>query len=122
MTTSLIETSAETVKKADLQSPLEPIGSKVVIACHPGQERVGEIILPEHAREIPQTGVVLAVGPGRRSEFTGERLEPQLKRGDTVLFGNYAGLNVPGSEEKGAKLLIMDEVDVLAIITADESE
>ena len=71
------------------------------------------IVLPETAKEKPQKGEVLAVGPGARDD-EGKRIEMDLKKGDKVLFAKYGGTEI---KVDGDKLLILRESDVLAIIS-----
>ena len=71
------------------------------------------IILPETAKEKPQEGKVIAVGPGRRDD-KGERVPMDVKEGDRVLFAKYAGTEV--KLEGDQKLLILKESDILAVI------
>ena len=70
------------------------------------------IIIPDNATEKPDRGEVLAVGPGKASD-NGERIAPQVKVGDKVLFGKYAGTAV---KVDGQEVLIMREEDILAVI------
>ena len=70
------------------------------------------IILPETAKEKPQEGVVLAVGPGRRDD-DGNRVAMDVKKGDRVLYAKYSGTEVKIDDKK---LLIMKESDVLALV------
>ena len=67
----------------------------------------GGIIIPDTAQEKPQRGTVIAVGPGKKDEPT------TVKEGDTVLYGKYAGTEIPVD---GEELLIMRESDILAIV------
>ncbi len=71
------------------------------------------IVLPETAKEKPQKGEVLSVGPGARDE-DGDRIEMDVKVGDRILFAKYGGTEI---KVDGEKLLILRESDVLAIIT-----
>ncbi len=72
----------------------------------------GGLYIPDTAKEKPQQGEVMAVGPGRLSD-EGKRIEPELKVGDRVIYGKYSGTEVTvGSDE----LLILRESDVLAVI------
>jgi chaperonin GroES len=77
-----------------------------------GEHTVGGIIVPDNAKEKPQRGTVLAVGLGRIKE-DGSRQPPDVKNGDTVLFGKYSGQEI---KIDGEDYLIMREDDVLAII------
>jgi chaperonin GroES len=70
------------------------------------------IILPETAKEKPQKGEVLAVGPGARDE-DGKRIAMDVSQGDKVLFAKYAGTEI---KMDGEKLLILRESDILAIL------
>ena len=93
---------------------LKPLGDRVVIRPMAREEvtRSG-IVLPDTAKEKPQRGEVIAVGPGRFSD-KGDRVEMDLKQGDQVLFAKYAGTEFKLEEED---LLILSEKDVLAVIT-----
>lgn len=92
---------------------LKPLGSRVVIEPLEQEEKTaGGIVLPETAKEKPQKGVVLSVGPGDRDE-DGKRIAMDVKEGDTVLFAKYAGTEI---KIDGKKLLILRESDLLAIV------
>jgi len=93
---------------------LKPLGDRLVVEPIEKEEVTpGGIILPETAKEKPQEGKVIAVGPGRRDE-QGNRIPMDVKVGDRVLYAKYAGTEVklPGDR----KLLVLKESDVLAII------
>jgi chaperonin GroES len=77
-----------------------------------GEQTVGSIIVPDSAKEKPQRGKVFAVGLGKVKE-DGSRQKPDVKDGDTILFGKYSGQEI---KLDGQEYLIMREVDVLAII------
>ena len=70
----------------------------------------GGIVLPEAAKEKPQQGSVVAVGPGRLNR-DGERIAPNLKKGDTVVYGKYSGTDV---KVEGTEYKIMRESEILA--------
>ena len=92
---------------------LKPLGNRVVI--EPLEEEditAGGIVLPETAKEKPQKGMVLEVGPGERDD-DGKHMEMDVKKGDQVLFAKYAGTEI---KVDGNKLLILRESDLLAII------
>lgn len=92
---------------------LKPLGSRVVV--EPLEENdvtAGGIVLPETAKEKPQKGVVLSVGPGDRDD-EGKRIQMDVVVGDTVLFAKYGGTEI---KYDGKKLLIMRESDLLAIV------
>jgi len=92
---------------------LKPLGSRVVIEPLEQEEiTAGGIVLPETAKEKPQKGTVLSVGPGDRDD-EGKRIPMDVKTGDTVLFAKYAGTEI---KLEGKKLLILRESDLLAII------
>ncbi len=92
---------------------LKPLGNRVVIEPNEQEEITsGGIVLPETAKEKPQKGKVLSVGPGDRDE-DGKRIPMDVKEGETVLFAKYAG---PEIKVEGKKLLIMRESDLLAIV------
>jgi chaperonin GroES len=92
---------------------LKPLGNRVVIEPNEQEEITsGGIVLPETAKEKPQKGKVLSVGPGDRDE-DGKRIPMDVKEGDTVLFAKYAGTEI---KVEGKKLLIMRESDLLAIV------
>ena len=92
---------------------LRPIGDRVWIEPIDREETTASgIILPETAKEKPQEGQVLAVGPGARSD-EGKRQPLDVKVGDRVLFAKYAGTEI---KDIGTKYLIMRESDILAIV------
>lgn len=92
---------------------LKPLGSRVVVEPIEQEEvTAGGIVLPETAKEKPQQGKVLAVGPGDRDE-DGDYIPMDVKVGDRVLFAKYSGTEV---KVDGKKLLILRESDILAII------
>jgi chaperonin GroES len=92
---------------------LKPLGNRVVIEPNEGEEiTAGGIVLPETAKEKPQKGKVLSVGPGDRDE-DGKYIPMDVKAGDTVLFAKYAGTEI---KVDGKKLLILREADLLAIV------
>ncbi len=91
----------------------KPLGGRVLIEPLEQEEMTaGGIILPETAKEKPQEGKVLAIGPGERDD-TGKRLAMDVKVGDKVLFAKYSGTEV---KMNGKKLLILRESDILGII------
>lgn len=73
----------------------------------------GGLIIPDTAKEKPQQGEILAVGPGKLSE-QGERIAPDVKAGDKVLYGKYSGTEVTVD---GETVLILRESDVLAVLS-----
>jgi len=93
---------------------LKPLGSRVVVKALERDEMTKSgIVLPDTAKEKPQEGKVLAVGPGDRDPDTGKRIPVDLKEGDRVLFQKYAGTEFKLDEEE---LLIFSEKDILATV------
>lgn len=92
---------------------IKPLGNRVVVEPIE-QEDVTKsgIVLPDTAKEKPQTGNVLAAGPGDRDD-NGKRIEMDVKVGDKVLFAKYAGTEL---KLDGKKLLILRETDLLGIV------
>ena len=92
---------------------LSPLADRVVIkALEAESKTAGGIIIPDNAKEKPQKGEVVAVGPGKTDE-KGNVIKLEVKVGDKVLYGKYAGTEV---NVDGKDLLIMRESDVLAKI------
>ena len=92
---------------------IKPLADRVVVKpLEDDQEMKGGLYIPDTAKEKPQQGEVVAVGPGRVSD-DGKRIDMELKKGDTVLYGKYSGTEVTVS---GEEYLILRETDVLAVI------
>jgi len=92
---------------------LRPLGDRVVVKAVDREETTqGGIFLPDTAKEKPQQAEVLAVGPGRVLD-SGDRLTPEVKAGDRVLFAKYSGTEF---KLDGEEYLILRESDVLAIV------
>jgi|SRR4030066_298528 chaperonin GroES len=92
---------------------LKPLGNRLVVEPLEAEEvTAGGIVLPETAKEKPQKGTVLSIGPGERDD-KGKRIEMDVQKGDIVLYAKYAGTEI---KVDGKKLLILKETDVLAII------
>ena len=90
---------------------IEPLGDRVVIKPTPKEEvSKGGIVLPDTAKEKPQEGKIIAVGPGRLSE-DGKRIAMEVKKGDKVIYSKYAGTEFKLDDEE---LVIMREGDILA--------
>lgn len=92
---------------------IKPLGNRVVV--EPLEEEhltASGIVIPDTAKEKPQRGKVLAVGPGSRLE-SGARQEPDVKVGDVVLFAKYGGTEF---KNEGRALLILREDDILAVV------
>jgi chaperonin GroES len=93
---------------------VRPLGDRIVIRRFEAQEKTaGGILLPDTAKDKPQKGKVLAVGPGRLLK-DGTRRPLQIREGDTVLFTNWAGDEF--KEAHGDNILLMREEDVLAVL------
>ena len=89
-----------------------PLHDRVVIKRLEGEEKSkGGIIIPDNAKEKPQEGTVVAVGPGGRDE-AGKLIPIDLKAGDKVLFGKWSGTEV---KIDGEVLLIMKEADIMGV-------
>jgi chaperonin GroES len=90
---------------------IEPLGDRVVIRPTPKEEvSKGGIVLPDTAKEKPQEGKIIAVGPGRLTE-EGNRIAMEVKKGDKVLYSKYAGTEF---KLDGEELIVMREGDILA--------
>ena len=93
---------------------LKPLGDRLIVEPVEREEVTASgIVLPETAKEKPQEGEVLAIGPGRRDE-DGKRIPMDVKEGDRVLFAKYAGTEV--KLETDRKVLVLRESDILAIV------
>lgn len=87
---------------------IKPLADRVLVEPAAAEEMTaGGIYIPDTAKEKPQRGVVVAVGPGKKDEPT------TVKAGDTVLYGKYSGTEL---QYEGKDLLIMRESDILAIV------
>ncbi len=93
---------------------LRPLADRVIVEPQDKEETFagGALVLPETAKEKPQQGLILAVGPGRRDD-DGDYVKMDVNTGDTVLFAKYAGTEV---KVDGKKLLILKETDILAVV------
>jgi chaperonin GroES len=90
-----------------------PLHDRVVVRRVDGEEKTaGGIIIPDTAKEKPQQGEVLAVGPGKRDE-TGKLVPLDVKAGDQILFGKWSGTEV---KVDGEDLLIMKEDDIMGVV------
>ena len=90
-----------------------PLGDRVLVKRVEEESKTkGGIIIPDTAKEKPQEGEVLAVGPGARDEH-GKRVDMDVKAGDRILFGKWSGQEV---KVDGQELLIMKESDVLGVL------
>ena len=93
---------------------LRPLEDRIaVLPSEQEQSTVSGIVIPDTAKEKPQQGEVLAAGPGRRAENTGELIPLDVKVGDTVVYSKYGGTEISAD---GADVLILNARDVLAVI------
>ncbi len=94
-----------------MTAKLQPLGDRVVVKPMPKEEVTkGGIFIPDTAKEKPQEGKVLAVGPGRMTE-DGKRIAMDVKVGDVVIYTKYGGTEI---KEDGDELIILRESDILA--------
>jgi len=92
---------------------LIPLGDRLVVEPIEQEDTTsGGILLPETAKEKPQKGKVIAVGPGKLDE-SGKRVQMEVKEGDRVLYARYAGTEIKIEENK---VLILRESDILALL------
>ena len=95
---------------------LQPLGDRLIVEVLDEEEQtVSGIVLPDTAKEKPQRGRVLAVGPGSRNE-DGEYVAMDLEEGDEIIFSKYGGTEV---KLGGEDVLILRESDVLAKVVGD---
>lgn len=93
---------------------IKPLGKRILVKREEAVKTKGGLFLPESAKEKPRQGEVVAVGPGQTKE-DGSIASLEVKVGDRILFGSYAGTEVKESCAEG-EYLIMSEDDVLAVI------
>ncbi len=94
-----------------MAAKIKPLGDRVVIKPLPKEEvSKGGIVLPDTAKEKPQEGEIIAVGPGKLSE-DGKRIVMEVKVGDKVIYSKYAGTEFKLDDEE---VVIMRESDILA--------
>ena len=92
---------------------LQPLGDRIVVQPSEGEEQTSSgIFLPETAKEKPQEGIVLAIGPGARDD-DGNRIPMDVAVDDKVLYAKYSGTTI---KVEGEEILILKESDVLAIV------
>jgi chaperonin GroES len=96
-----------------LKTNIKPLEDRILVRPDEGEETtVSGIVIPDTAKEKPQEGTVLAVGPGKRSD-TGDLIPMDIKEGDKVVYSKYGGTEV---KFDGEELLILSARDVLAIL------
>ena len=92
---------------------LRPLADRVIVEPIEEEEiKKGKIIIPDSAKEKPQQGKVIAVGPGRLDK-DGKRVPLEVKVGDKVIYGKYSGTEI---EIEDKKYLILDEKEILAVL------
>jgi chaperonin GroES len=90
---------------------VRPLHDRIIVRRHEeGEQKIGGIIIPDTAKEKPQQGTVISAGHGKSKD--GKRVPLDVKAGDTILFGKYAGQDI---KLDGVEYLIMKEEDVLAV-------
>ena len=93
---------------------LQPLEDRIVVRPNESEETTASgLVIPDTAKEKPQQGEVLAAGPGKRSEHTGELLPVDVKVGDTVVYSKYGGTEYTMD---GEDVLILTARDVLAVL------
>ena len=93
---------------------IKPLADRVVVKPEDAEETTaGGLIIPDTAKEKPQKGTVVAVGPGRVEN--GTKIDMTVKEGDTVLYGKYAGTEIALD---GDDVMIMRESDILGVVSA----
>jgi len=99
-------------------SKIKPLADKVLVQPSKGEDKTaGGIVLPDTAKERPQEGTVVAVGPGRTLD-SGEKVKIGVKEGDTVIYSKYGGTEV---KLDGTEYLILDESSLLAVKDGKDS-
>jgi len=97
---------------------VKPLQDRILIKRVEEESKTkGGIIIPDSAKEKPQEGLVVAVGPGKVTD-TGTRVAPEVKAGDRILFGKWSGTEI---KLDGEDLLIMKESDIMGIIEGSAS-
>ncbi|MEA3311261.1 MAG: co-chaperone GroES [candidate division WOR-3 bacterium] len=91
---------------------IKPLQDRILVERVEEEETVGGIIIPDTAKEKPQKGKVIEVGPGRKDE-KGKPIPLELKPGDVILFNKYAGTEI---KVEGKEYLLMREDDIMALV------
>ncbi|MBW3562077.1 MAG: co-chaperone GroES [Actinobacteria bacterium] len=96
------------------QVKIRPLEDRVLVTIDDEEQTTASgLVIPDTAKEKPQQGTVIAVGPGKRSETTGDLIQVDVNEGDTVLFSKYGGTEV---KVGGEEYLILSARDILAVI------
>ncbi len=95
------------------KTKIQPLEDRILVRPEEGEETTASgIVIPDTAKEKPQEGTVLAVGPGKRSD-SGELIPMEVSEGDRVIYSKYGGTEI---KLDGEELLILSSRDVLAIV------
>ncbi len=93
---------------------IKPLEDRVLVQVEEEEQTTASgLVIPDTAKEKPQQGTIMAVGPGKRSEQTGDVIPLDVKEGDTVLFSKYGGTEV---KVAGQEYLILSARDILAVL------
>jgi len=93
---------------------LKPLEDRIVVRPNEAETQTASgLVIPDTAKEKPQQGEVLAVGPGKRSDSTGDLIPVGIEVGQTVLYSKYGGTEVAAG---GEDLLVLNARDILAIV------
>ncbi len=93
---------------------LKPLDDRIVVKPNEAETQTASgLVIPDTAKEKPQQGVVLAVGPGKRAETSGEVIPVGIEVGQTVLYSKYGGTEVTSN---GEDVLVLNARDVLAVV------
>ncbi|WP_052664335.1 co-chaperone GroES [Nitriliruptor alkaliphilus] len=93
---------------------IKPLEDRVIVTLDQSEQTTASgLVIPDTAKEKPQQGTVVAVGPGKRSDTTGDVIQMDVNSGDTVLFSKYGGTEV---KVDGEEYLILSARDILAIV------
>ena len=93
---------------------IRPLEDRILVRPEDAQETtLSGLVIPDPAKEKPQEGTVLAVGPGKRSDTSGELIQVDVKEGDRVVYSKYGGTEIT---IEGEDLLILSARDVLAVL------
>ena len=99
---------------------LQPLEDRIVVRpAEPEETTISGLVIPDTAKEKPQQGEVLAIGPGRRAEHSGELIPLDLAVGDVVVYSKYGGTEITVD---GEDLLVLSSRDVLAKVVASKKK
>jgi chaperonin GroES len=99
---------------------LQPLEDRIVVRASEAEETTASgLVIPDTAKEKPQQGEVLAVGPGKRSEQSGEIIPVDVNVGDTIIYSKYGGTEIT---VEGEDLLILSSRDVLATVATGKKK